>query len=592
LNTSRYLITTADERSWKFDRPVLFLGEWCRLYHRKEVWSGMEAQVVGPFGLEKNQKEKDRSYVQVLANQLLIELAGALNEFHKTNHNQRYWNIVLGYWLQRYVSVAFNRYFSIEKAFKEYEISGTVIFDLPNYTLATFNSLDFLWALYDNVWNHIFYARVLTFLGLGNSELQATSDNGNNFYKSENNVATERGLRAGIYRYWDLFFRNLSRNRDAFVMGSYLPFSYAAQLQLSLGQFPGFWASPKPPKAQVNPDLRSNLKIELSGFNGFELFVRKMLIEVLPTCYLEGYVQLVRQTRLLPWPSKPKFIFTSSNFDMDEVFKVWTAQKVEEGYKYFIGQHGNLYGTWIYHNCDIPEFSTPDKFISWGWGNGNPKIVPAFIFKTVNQKQVKKVSQGGLLLIERCIYNRLATYDRYINHDIYQKEQFRFVDSLPENIQQLLTVRLFRHKLGNQSWSDEQRWKDYDPSIKLDLGSINIWKIIRKNRLTVFSYDSTGFLEMLSLNMPTISFWNGLFDEILPEAIPYYELLKDAGILWETPEDAAEFITLNWDRLEDWWFSKRVQDARIVFCDKYAKTVARPVRELKRILTSDISSAN
>ncbi len=592
MNTSRYLITTADERSWKFDRPVLFLGEWCRLYHRKEVWSGMEAQVVGPFGLEKNQKEKDRSYVQVLANQLLIELAGALNEFHKTNHNQRYWNIVLGYWLQRYVSVAFNRYFSIEKAFKEYEISGTVIFDLPNYTLATFNSLDFLWALYDNVWNHIFYARVLTFLGLGNSELQATSDNGNNFYKSENNVATERGLRAGIYRYWDLFFRNLSRNRDAFVMGSYLPFSYAAQLQLSLGQFPGFWASPKPPKAQVNPDLRSNLKIELSGFNGFELFVRKMLIEVLPTCYLEGYVQLVRQTRLLPWPSKPKFIFTSSNFDMDEVFKVWTAQKVEEGYKYFIGQHGNLYGTWIYHNCDIPEFSTPDKFISWGWGNGNPKIVPAFIFKTVNQKQVKKVSQGGLLLIERCIYNRLATYDRYINHDIYQKEQFRFVDSLPENIQQLLTVRLFRHKLGNQSWSDEQRWKDYDPSIKLDLGSINIWKIIRKNRLTVFSYDSTGFLEMLSLNMPTISFWNGLFDEILPEAIPYYELLKDAGILWETPEDAAEFITLNWDRLEDWWFSKRVQDARIVFCDKYAKTVARPVRELKRILTSDISSAN
>lgn len=36
--TGRYLITTADERTWKFDRPVLFLGEWCRLYDRRHVW--------------------------------------------------------------------------------------------------------------------------------------------------------------------------------------------------------------------------------------------------------------------------------------------------------------------------------------------------------------------------------------------------------------------------------------------------------------------------------------------------------------------------------------------------------------------------
>jgi hypothetical protein len=25
---ARYLITNADERTWKFDRPVIFLGEW------------------------------------------------------------------------------------------------------------------------------------------------------------------------------------------------------------------------------------------------------------------------------------------------------------------------------------------------------------------------------------------------------------------------------------------------------------------------------------------------------------------------------------------------------------------------------------
>ena len=44
-NKPRYLIVTADERTWKFDRPVIFLGEWCRLYNRRHVWQDMDAIV-------------------------------------------------------------------------------------------------------------------------------------------------------------------------------------------------------------------------------------------------------------------------------------------------------------------------------------------------------------------------------------------------------------------------------------------------------------------------------------------------------------------------------------------------------------------
>ena len=39
LNKKKYhLITSANELTWKFDRPVVFLGEWCRLDDRKHVW--------------------------------------------------------------------------------------------------------------------------------------------------------------------------------------------------------------------------------------------------------------------------------------------------------------------------------------------------------------------------------------------------------------------------------------------------------------------------------------------------------------------------------------------------------------------------
>ena len=62
---SRYLITTADERTWKFDRPVIFLGEWCCLYNRKHIWQNMDAIVAKPYGLSQNQKDSD--YEEVCA---------------------------------------------------------------------------------------------------------------------------------------------------------------------------------------------------------------------------------------------------------------------------------------------------------------------------------------------------------------------------------------------------------------------------------------------------------------------------------------------------------------------------------------------
>ena len=586
MDTERFLITTADERSWKFDRPVLFLGEWCRLYHRKEVWSGMDAKVAEPFGLGKERKENDRSYLRSLKAKLLSEITDSMNDFHQTNYSQRYWNIVLGYWLYRFLNVAFNRYFSLEKALKENKISGTIIFNQPDYNLTTFTSLDFLWALYDDKWNHVFYVRVLNFLGSGEFESYNLPENEQNGFLNDENIANDRNIRNTIRGLWNLMGEKLSRKNDAVIVTSYLPFSYAVKLQLILGQFPCFWESPKLQNEPVNSELRSNFKIGIKGLSGFELFARTMLVETLPTCYLEGYSQLVEQSQSLPWPQKPKFIFTSNKYDSDEIFKIWTAAKAEKGYKYYIGQHGNNYGTWVYLAHDIPEYSTPDKFISWGWKNENPKIVPAFIFKTANRKPASKLSKGGLLLIERYLYVRFDPHDRHVDYDIYQKEQFRFIESLQANVQELLTVRLFIQPRSNLSWSDEQRWRDYNPNIHLDLGVTDIWDEIKNNRLIINSYDSTCFLETLSLNFPTIGFWNGLFDEILPEARSDYELLRDAGILFETPEEAAEFINMNWDKLDEWWYSKIIQDARITFCNKYAKTIASPIRELKKILTA------
>src|SRR5665213_933288 len=95
---SRFLITTADERSWKLDRPVLFLGEWCRRYDRRALWSSLDAELAAPFGIAPAQKVRDVERVRCIAADVLPELAGALNEFHGVAYSTRYWEIVLGHW--------------------------------------------------------------------------------------------------------------------------------------------------------------------------------------------------------------------------------------------------------------------------------------------------------------------------------------------------------------------------------------------------------------------------------------------------------------------------------------------------------------
>jgi putative transferase (TIGR04331 family) len=112
-STARHLITTADERTWVFDRPVLFLGEWCRRYARRELWQRMHAVVAVPYGIDLEEKQRDYAYVAQLCERTLPQLTAVLNEQHGVSHSTRYWRIVLGHWLQRCFALLVNRWFAI-----------------------------------------------------------------------------------------------------------------------------------------------------------------------------------------------------------------------------------------------------------------------------------------------------------------------------------------------------------------------------------------------------------------------------------------------------------------------------------------------
>ncbi|HBS51494.1 MAG TPA: hypothetical protein DEA62_00645 [Coxiellaceae bacterium] len=328
---------------------------------------------------------------------------------------------------------------------------------------------------------------------------------------------------------------------------------------------------------------RKYFNINVDHCDGFEKFVRQLLPEIIPTCYLEGYSQLIEQVESLSWPTDPRFIFTGSNFDSDEIFKAWTASKANLGVPYYISQHGSDqtaigYPPW-------PELIYCNKYFTWGWRNESQKIVPMFNFKIIKRRHVHKKIRDKLLLIQFHSPHLYGPEDLYYKIKVYRDIQFRFVDMLHSYIQEKLIVRLYHAHDPH----DELIWQERFPNIYIEPGKANINELKNNSKIVVHSYDSTGIPESLGLNMPMVFLWAGKLSNIFPKAKPYYEKLRDAGIFADTPEQAAELVSLYWNDVDKWWNSKKVQDARKMFCDNYGRVVAKPLRLLKQHLLHDLN---
>jgi putative transferase (TIGR04331 family) len=588
----RFLITTADERTWKFDRPVIFLGEWCRLYDRKHIWQSMDAIVAPPYGVSKEQKDADHVEARALEEKLYPILSDALNQHHGTHHGLRFWQIVLGFWLRRYVDSILNRVRTLEQCLQAYQISGTIAFSNDRYLLATLNSYAAIWAFDDSRWNGALHIRILNLLGEKNCPVEMVASDASEGFRWHT-TATACPLKRGIllwgYHQIGRLTGFLAREKDAFIINSYLPKKEEIKLQLALGQVPQLWSSSQfEPTTKPDCELRRRLSNQIAGVTNDTLFgiICSLVFELLPVCYLEGFVELSEKVQQLPWPKSPTFIFTSNNFDTDEIFKLWTATKTESGSQYIIGQHGNHYGTHRYLGNLTPDQLVADKFLSWGWADGLPQITPAFIFKTAGRKAQTYNPNGELLLIEFSLGHRLFSWDDNSEFKAYFEDQKSFIRKLNKQINNHLIIRL-HHIHSNSNFGEEAQWKEFDSTIKIDTGGSNIRTLIAQSRLIVHSYDSTGILETLSQNIPSIAFWPNELDHLRDSAKPYYQILIDVGIVHLTPEAAAAKINEIWDDVEEWWMQADVQDARKQFCNRFAKISQNPVCELKNILSNN-----
>lgn len=583
-----FLITTADQRFWKTDEPILFLGEWCKLFSQRSVWGKMDYEVLPYHWDDRKKLYQDYLYLDNLYEQTLFQMRDLLNQIHGVDHSLRYWRIVIGPWLYYFIQILHDRYQSIISAIESGKVTNTLIGS--KYEGTMWLPRDFScfrnWFMNDD-YNHYLYGRIIEFTGRMPFEAGEVGD-GNNYKEPDDRIINIFAPKKIVKRLIDLYGKFVpDRFNQIVLISSYLSTFDLIKLQLSLKQIPYLFPPDVPvPDAYIDPDIREKL-IFKSSKSEFEELLGKILKEQVPLIYVEAYSQM-NERSLKAYPKKPKVIFTANAYWLNEAFKFWVAYHLDRGVKFVGTQHGGHYGTGFWSCLENHEIQIYDRYYTWGWKSDVYKNTkPLAAAKLDNTKGVRSKKGGRILLV-------LMSMPRYFYHMYsapaaasgtlsYFNDQYQFVKAIPKETQRLLLVRLYLHDYG---WSQMARWNSEFPEIECYHGSKSMLDQLKESRLVICTYNATTYLETFAANFPTVMFWNPDHWELRPSAWPYFDELRRVGILHDTPESAAALVNEISHDPASWWNHPEIQKAKDDFCLQFARISDNWLDEWKKELNS------
>lgn len=563
-----FLVTTADQRFWKKDEKILFLGEWCKIYNQKDFWSNLDYEVLPYHWDDRKKLYQDYLHLDAVYERYLEFLAERLNELHNVDHSTRYWRIIIGPWLRYFIEILYDRYLSIKGAIESGLATSTWIIPKPTDKWAPKDFGVFQEWFVSDEYNQYLYSRIIETLekipfDIVNFEITTllNKDYGS-YYK--------RAAR----RLFENYSRNLpSRWNRVVIVASYLNTWDLLKLQLFMGQLP-YPLAPEvaPEDIPAKQSLRKQLILK-QGKDEFESILDWFIADQIPKAYIEGYADM-HQRSLDAFPKKPKVIFTANAYSSNEGFKFWAAHYVEHGAKLVGTQHGGHYGSGLWTSSESHQISIYDRFYTWGWqADGEQKTVPLSAGKFAQvQRTLAPDSRGNILWVAMSMPRySYWMYSVPIGPQMldYINEQYRFAQSISPEVHELLLLRLYPHEYG---WNESERWTDMDTKLKLYKGTKYIYQQLNESRLFIGTYNATTYLETFSSNFPTILFWNPNHWELRQSAKPYFDMLRMVGILHDTPESAAAKVNEIYKNPLGWWNQAEIQDARVRFNQQFART--------------------
>lgn len=584
INPSYVLVTTALKETRALDSCNLFLGDWCLDFDEKSMYP--DSVILKYHWSDFSKLESDYILIGEIYEKFLIIVGNKLNEIHGVSYSSRYWRILIGPWLGYFIQGMFDKWQNLTEAFENYKISQTIIIDFPIEEMIPNDMNSFIKLFSSDEWNHYCYCQVLNFLKPRYSfDIEVLKPNSrilnskNSLYAAILYFSVQKIKKAANF---------LSRNNKVIIASTYLGFWTELKLNMKLKQFPFFYYVIKLKKSEADLGLRNKLIKDEFNFKSFDELLANQIFKQIPTCFLEGYNKLRFEAISNFSPVSPKVIYTSNITTYDVISMEYIASHIEAGAKLIHGQHGG-YGVPKFMFNESHELKISDKFLSWGWTKNNSSIYPVGMQVPLN-KYKRNFPKGNHLLVIRGLWpkylfridsgsglNLNDTIDNCIN----------FAGLLNQHIRDKnLLIRLYHSDYG---FKEKTRWVQALPKVNLSKQNSKIYKLVKDSKMVVYTYNvSTGYLEFINANIPTILFWDMKYSPVCDEAVQIFEELKNVGIFHNDPESAANHINLIWADIDAWWNSEKVMNARINLCSKFANVHPNIEKNIENILRENL----
>ncbi len=531
--------------------------------------------------LDSNYRSQNFNLSNLLFYEILKCLKTELNLVFDKKFNSDFYEITLGVWLRKFIEQFIFKYQNIIEANKIHDIQTATIYDTDEFSFFTSETDKIYPATLNNLWNACIYSYILKNLNL-TIKFKLIKPHEKNL--DDKNVLLRRSFSSknfkqsiiNIYSYLINFIPNYSK---IFMYNTGFQVFTEKKIDLMFGQIPRIY----PNRFQFNysnydKNLRDKfnfekfIKINNKKYNQnfveiFNLIIR-ILYKSLPLFIVEDFNNLIKFSRKLNFPKNPKAICTSYAFQTNEPFKFYLALKkfFNPKIKYFVYQHGGSYITRL-DNSFNNECNTCDYFITWGdktdlTKKNNIKFVN---FKLVNKKYFKNQNRDTFLIITRSLGYNVVPYDRYSEGINEMNILINLCNKFSNEIKQKTIIRA--HYSAKYK---KDQFKQIE-GIKIDYAEQNYFKAINNTKLILFNHDSTGMLEMLALNKPTLCIWGKGNQHQNSFVLEDYELLKKAEILFDDHNKLYEHLIKIWNDPLKWWYSDKVQKNLNEFVNFYTK---------------------
>ena len=351
----------------------------------------------------------------------------------------------------------------------------------------------------------------------------------------------------------------MKSKNDAIIINTYLPPLCEKIFELLLFQVPQLWKFDDIDYKSYDLKLRSKINLKVGTEKNLSNFIKLNIKEFLPNCVVESFSDILKASKNAGFPKNPKFIFTSNDFEGNQIFKFYTASLImEKKTNYLIGQHGNLYFTDLRIDKYRPDFKTCDKFFTWGHSKP-PKFKSLFNFSSYGRKKYKFQSKKDLLAVVSPLDYKIYPYNSIAQTESGYENFLSVLQKINKEISNNAVIRLnHQYKSSKGRYYFEKYFKNCP--FKIEMGERTFVKARCESKLTFFNYDSSGILENLALNYPTICTWNNVEDNVNEKFLKNYEMLIDAKILFLNKDDLVEHLNQVWNSIDEWWLSKNTQN--------------------------------